>query len=52
MFVRGTVFIIATLAILFVISPVLAGSTFAGIIPILLFAVLYGSKIRDYQKNI
>ena len=52
MFVRGTVFILATLAILFIISPVLAGSTFAGIIPILVFATIYGQKIRHYQKTI
>ncbi len=52
MFVRGTVFILATLAILFVISPILAGSTCLGIIPILVFATIYGSKIREYQKNI
>jgi hypothetical protein len=48
MFVRGTVFILATLGILFVISPVLAGSTLLGIIPILAFAAVYGSKIRLY----
>jgi len=48
MFVRGTVFILATLAILFLISPLLAGSTFAAIIPILVFAAIYGSKIRKY----
>jgi len=42
MFVRGTVFILATLAILFIISPVLAGSTLAAILPILIFAAIYG----------
>lgn len=52
MFVRGTVFILATLAILFIISPVLAGSTLVGIIPILVFSAFYGTRIRDYQKNI
>jgi ABC-type multidrug transport system fused ATPase/permease subunit len=52
MFVRGTVFILATLAILFLISPVLAGSTLGGIVPIIIFASIYGGKIRDFQKNI
>lgn len=52
MFVRGTVFILATLAILFLISPLLAGSTLGAIIPILVFSAIYGSKIRKYQKDI
>ena len=52
MFVRGSVFIICTLVILFLFSPVLAGVTLAGIIPVLVFAVIYGNAIKKLTKAI
>lgn len=52
MFVRGSVFIICTLVILFLFSPVLAGVTLAGIIPVLVFAGIYGNAIKKLTKVI
>jgi ABC-type multidrug transport system fused ATPase/permease subunit len=52
MFVRGSVFIICTLVILFLFSPVLAGVTLAGIIPVLVFAGIYGNAIKKLTKAI
>jgi len=52
MFVRGSVFIICTLVILFLFSPVLAGVTLAGIVPVLVFAGIYGNAIKKLTKAI
>ena len=52
MFVRGTTFILLTLAILFYFSPVLTGVTFCGIIPVLAFGIVYGRKIKQLTKVI
>jgi len=46
MFVRGAVFIIATLCVLMIISPILTCTTFAAIIPICTFSIFYGRYIR------
>ncbi len=51
-FVRTTLFIIGTLAILCWLSLELTGTIFAGIIPILVFGFFYGRKIRTLQKEI
>lgn len=42
MFVRGSVFIICTLVILFIYSPILTGVTLCGIIPVMIFGGFYG----------
>jgi ATP-binding cassette subfamily B protein len=52
MFVRGTVFILAVLVILFIYSPILTGVTMAGIIPVLVFGVIYGGKMKTLTKLI
>jgi ABC-type bacteriocin/lantibiotic exporter with double-glycine peptidase domain len=52
MFIRGTAFIIATLAILIYISPVLAGATVVSIIPIMIFGVFFGKKMRTLTKEV
>lgn len=52
MFVRGTTFILLTLAILFYFSPVLTGATFCGIIPVLAFGIVYGRKVKQLTKVI
>ena len=52
MFVRGTVFILAVLVILFIYSPILTGATLAGIIPVLVFGVIYGGKMKTLTKLI
>jgi ABC-type bacteriocin/lantibiotic exporter with double-glycine peptidase domain len=46
MFVRGSVFILCVLVILFLYSPILTGVTFGGIIPVLIFAAVYGTKMK------
>lgn len=52
MFVRGTLFIITVIVILCIISPVLTGVTFLGIIPIILFAAFYQGWMRTLQRTI
>lgn len=46
MFVRGSLFIIVVLVLLLVMSPLLTGVTFLGIIPILVFLAFYGPWLR------
>ena len=52
MFIRSFTFIIVTLVILFVISPVLTGTTFASIVVIMVFAIFYARKMKSLQKRI
>lgn len=52
MFIRGSVFIIATIVILFFYSPTLTGVTIGGIIPVLLCGAFFGQKINFLQKKI
>ncbi len=52
MFVRGSVFIICTLIILLIYSPVLTGVTMAGLIPVVTFGAFYGMKIKVLTKQI
>lgn len=52
MFIRSFVFILATLVVLFVISPILAITTFVGIGPIVVFSVKYGYKMKDVAKAV
>lgn len=52
MFVRGSVFILCVLVILFLYSPLLTGVTFGGIIPVLIFAAVYGTKMKKMTKQI
>ena len=52
MFVRGMLFIIIVLVLLCVISAPLTGVTFAGIIPLCLFASFYQRWMRTLQKQI
>lgn len=52
MFVRGTLFIITVIIILCIISPVLTGVTFLGIIPIILFAGFFQRWMRTLQRTI
>ena len=46
MFVRCMIFNIAIIIILFLISSPLAGVTICSIIPVLIFGIFYGMKIR------
>lgn len=46
MAVRSTVFIIAVIVLLILISPILAGVTVGSIIPIMILAVFFGRKMR------
>jgi ABC-type multidrug transport system fused ATPase/permease subunit len=52
MFVRGLLFIITVLVILMIISPVLTGVTFGGIIPLVLFSTFYQKWMRTLQRTI
>ena len=52
MFVRGMMFIIIVLCILMVLSPPLTGMTFAGIIPLIVFARFYSGWMRTLQRTI
>ena len=52
MFVRGAMFILVVLVIMMVVSPILTGTTFAGIIPIVLFSTFYQRFIRTMQRII
>lgn len=52
MFVRGSIFIIVVLCLLFVISAPLTGVTFLGIIPLCCFATFYSRWMRSIQKSI
>lgn len=51
MFIRGSTFIICTL-VLFLYSPVLAGVTLAGIVPVLVFGAIYGNQIKKLTITI
>lgn len=51
-FMRASVFIIATLIILFMLSPILAVTTFAGIIPIVAFSTKFAYKMKDIAKAV
>lgn len=46
MLVRSAIFNICVLIILFLISPPLAGVTLATVVPVIVFGVVYGMKIR------
>lgn len=50
MFVRAAVFCIAVIVIMILISPELAGITMASIVPIMLFAVIFGGQMRKLTK--
>jgi ABC-type bacteriocin/lantibiotic exporter with double-glycine peptidase domain len=52
MFVRGSVFIICTIVILFYYSPILAGVTLGGIIPVVIFGGFYGMQMKKLTKQI
>jgi len=52
MFLRGSIFIVVVLVILCIISPILTGVTFAGIIPLMLFASCYSRWMRSLQRSI
>lgn len=52
MFVRGVVSIIVSIALLFWISWLLTVSLVGALIPLLLFGVWYGKKIKVIQKVI
>ena len=52
MFIRGSIFIIATIVILFFYSPTLTGVTIGGIIPVVLCGAFFGHKINHLQKKI
>ena len=50
MLARGLLFIIVVCIILAVISPVLTGVTFAGIIPLVLFSTFYNGWMRTLSR--
>ena len=50
-FVRCFVFCVTVIVIMVLISPVLAGITLASIVPIMIFASIYGSKMRKLTKQ-
>ncbi len=52
MAVRSVVFIIVVLVVLFLLSWQLTAVTFAAIIPICIFAVLYGRRMRTISKQV
>lgn len=52
MFIRGSVFILCTLVILFIYSPVLTGVTMSGIVPVLVFGVIYGGRMKVLTKQL
>ena len=52
MFIRGMLFILVTLIIMLVISPILTAMTFGGIIPIVIFSTFYQKWMRDLQRMI
>jgi ABC-type bacteriocin/lantibiotic exporter with double-glycine peptidase domain len=45
------IFNIAIMAILFAISPALAGVTISSIVPVMIFGIFYGIKIRGITKE-
>jgi ABC-type multidrug transport system fused ATPase/permease subunit len=52
MFVRSVLFIVACLIILIIISPILMGTTCAGVVVVLVFAFFYAGRMRQLQKDI
>jgi ATP-binding cassette, subfamily B, bacterial len=52
MFIRGSVFILCTLVILFIYSPVLTGVTMSGIVPVLVFGAIYGGRMKVLTKQL
>ena len=50
-FVRCFVFCVTVIVIMVLISPVLAGITLASIVPIMIFASIFGSKMRKLTKQ-
>jgi len=51
MFVRSFIFIICTLIILMIFSPSLTGITFGGIVPLMIFAAVFGSQMKKLTKQ-
>jgi ABC-type multidrug transport system fused ATPase/permease subunit len=52
MLVRCGVFIVATIVVLFILSPILAATTFVGIVPIVTFSIKFGFVMKDFGKAI
>lgn len=52
MAVRSTVFIIVVLLVLFILSWQLSLVTFGAIIPIMIFAIFYGKRMRVISKQV
>jgi len=50
MFIRAMITVIISLVILFIISWKLTLITLAGVVPIVLFAMIFGFKVRDLSK--
>ena len=50
MFLRGTLFIIIVIVLMFVISPALTGTVFAAIFPLICFAAVLMTVMRKIQK--
>ena len=52
MLVRGLTIIIASIIILFILSPILASTLLIGIIPIVCLSICYGKYMRTLQNQI
>lgn len=52
MFIRGSLFILIVIILMFVISPPLTGTVFAAIIPLICFAACLMTFMRKIQKAI
>ena len=52
MFTRGLLFILTTLVIMLIISPILTAVTFGGIIPLFVFSRFYQRWMRTLQRTI
>jgi len=52
MFIRTSVFIILCFAILFILSWQLTLATLAGILPLIVFGIVYGKTMKIVQKDI
>ena len=52
MLIRTTIFIVATLIILLLISPILTGATLIAVLIIIVFAIFYALKMKALQKKI
>ena len=51
MFVRSVLFIILVLCLTMYLSPTLTGVTFAAIIPVCIFAIVFSRKIRVLTRT-